>query len=146
MQTLTSRPIELKKDIHTIYGMLSNPASLSPLLEKYREKIPAKNILLEQDQISVDTGVFGEIILKQDKAMAPNLIQYSSVKSPMPVKLSINLSEDEENKTLGQFSLDFSVPPFLSGMIKSKAEPIMNEVANVLEKLDLDEIVGFIKK
>ncbi|MDN4753551.1 hypothetical protein QYZ87_03270 [Porphyromonadaceae bacterium W3.11] len=142
MQTITSRPFELKKDINTIFGLVQNPSSLSPIIEKFHDRIPAKIAILKENQISVDTGAMGEIVMERSQVLAPNLVEYHSVKSPVPVKLSINLTEHGADTTLGQISIQASVPAFLSGMIKSKAEPIMAELANNLEKIDFDRLLG----
>lgn len=146
MQNITSRPIELKKDIRTIFGMLNNPALLNPILEKFRDKIPAKKIELGADKVLVDVGMMGDIILEKSNSMEPTLVEYKSVKSPMPVTLTFNLSEESADKTLGQIGLALNVPPFLSGMIRSKAEPIMGEIAEFLEKIDFDRLMTLDKE
>lgn len=141
MQNFTSRPIELKKDIQTIFGMLTNPTLLNPVLEKFRDKIPVKNIELGEDQVLVDTGMVGEIIMQKSNTMEPNLVEYKSLKSPVPVTLTFNLSEESEDKTLGQIGVALKVPPFMSGMIRSKVEPYLAEIANLLEKIDFDRFL-----
>lgn len=141
MQSFTTRPIELKKDIQTIFGMIDNPTLLNPVLAKFKDKIPSKKVLLREDGFTIDTGFIGEVTLVKSQSNPPHLVEYTSGKSPVPIKLRFNLSELSEDKTLGQITLEVNAPVFLSGLLRSKIEPALTEVANMLELVDFDRLL-----
>lgn len=139
MQVYTSRPIELKKDINTLYDMISSPGKLQPLLEKFGDKVEKFKVQVSEDQLSLFVPAMGEVILKRTEALPPHSVKYESTKSPIPIALQFNLSENGESATLGQVAVHVNVPPFLSGVAKSKVEPALVKVADLLEKVDLDK-------
>ena len=142
MQIYTSRPIELKKDIDTLFALVENPANMEPLLAKYGDKLDSKvKVELIDDQISLTLPMVGNVILKRGEVVAPNRVKYETVKSPVPVALVFSLSNHEEAHTLGQISVEVDMPLFLSGMVKGKVEPGLDKVANLLEQIDFDRLV-----
>ncbi|MDD7438615.1 MAG: hypothetical protein PUK66_07285 [Bacteroidales bacterium] len=142
MQIYTSRPIELKKDIDTIFGMVENPHNMEPLLEKYRDKLDDNvKVELVGDQISLTLPMVGNVIMKRTEVVAPNRVKYETIKSPVPVALVFSLSKHEASHTLGQISVEVNMPPFLSGMVKGKVEPGLDKIANLLEQIDFDRLI-----
>lgn len=69
--------------------------------------------------------------------LPPNSVNYETIKSPVPVSLLINLSDQGNGTTLGQVTAKVNVLIFLAGMVKSKVGPALDKVANLLEKIDL---------
>lgn len=140
MQSYTSRAFELKRDIETVYQLVSQPNRLAPLLEKFDDKMPVKDVELAEDQISFSVAPLGEIIMKRTEVIEPNMVRYQSVKSPVPVRILLNLSKESEETTLGQVTFETNVPPFLSGMVKGKVEPALEKMADALEQIDFDRL------
>lgn len=142
MQIYTSRPIELKKDINTIFGMIENPANMEPLLEKFADKLD-DNIKVElgDEQIALTLPMAGNVVLKRSEIASPNRVKYETIKSPVPLAIVFNLAKHEEVHTMGQISVEVNMPPFLSGMVKGKVEPGLDKVANLLEQIDFDRLV-----
>lgn len=137
MQSYTSRAFELKIDIQTAFGWASQPTQLKPLLEKYRSTIPVKEVELMEEGIKVDTGTFGVIEMARVERTPPHLVIYETRQSPLPARLLVNLSELTPSRTLAQLTIEANVPAFLGSMLKHKVEPILAEVANRLEALEL---------
>lgn len=141
MQTFTSRPIELKKEIDKIYPLISQPQNLQPILEKMEDKVEDYKVTLTEDQLSFFAPGLGEVIMKRTEMLPPNSVNYETIKSPVPVSLLINLSDQGNGTTLGQVTAKVNVPIFLAGMVKSKVGPALDKVANLLEKIDLDKFL-----
>lgn len=142
MQTYSSRPIELKKDINTVFGLVESPSHLKPLLEKYGDKLGNDvKVELVGEEIHLTLPMAGNVVLKRSEVVAPNRVKYETVKSPVPVALVFSLAKHEEVHTLGQISVEVSMPSFLSGMVKGKVEPALDKVAKILEQIDFDRLV-----
>lgn len=141
MQIYTSRPIELKKDIDTIYHLTESPANMAPLLEKFGDRLDDDvKVELGEEQFTATLPVVGDVILKRTEALAPNRVKYETIKSPMPAALVFNFSKHEDEHTLAQISLEVNMPPFLSGMVKGKVEPGLEKLADLLEQIDFDRL------
>ena len=82
----------------------------------------------------------GQIGLKKIEEVAPNLVKYESFKSPVPLALQLNLSEEGADKTLAQIQVEVSIPPFLGGMVKGKITKGLEKVADLLEMVDFSKI------
>lgn len=141
MQIYTSRPIELKKDIDTIYHLTESPANMAPLLEKFGDRLDDDvKVELGEEQFTATLPVVGDVILKRTEALAPNRVKYETIKSPMPAALVFNFSKHEDEHTLAQISLEVNMPPFLSGMVRGKVEPGLEKLADLLEQIDFDRL------
>lgn len=140
MNVYTSRPIELKKDIQTIYGLVSKPTNLQPVLDKAGDKVAEYKIEISDEELTFFVPALGQVGLKKTETVAPNLVKYESFKSPVPLALQLNLSEESADKTLAQISVEVSIPPFLAGMVKGKITGALDKVANLLEKVDFSRI------
>lgn len=140
MQSYTSRAFELKKGIDPLFQLISKPTNLAPLAQKFDDKLPVKDLKLTDDEISFSVSPLGEIIMKRTEVLEPNMVKYESVKSPVPVKLVLNLSKESEEVTLGQVTVETNVPPFLRGMVKGKVQPALEKLADTLELIDFDRL------
>lgn len=142
MQTYTSRPFELKKDINTIFGMISSPAKLALVVEKYADKLKSANLKISEDEITFDVPMMGNVQLKRTEILAPNRVKYETVKSPVPFSLILSLAEHEGGHTLGTIAVEANIPSFLSGTVKGKIEPALEKLADLLEMVDFDRRLG----
>lgn len=141
MKVYTSRPIELKKEIETIYGLIANPNRLAPVIDKFADEAKEYQLELAEDQLSMALPAIGKVVIRRTEALPPNMVKYESVKSPVPIAVQFNLANNDDTHTLGQISLEINVPPFLSGMFGSKIEDGLAKAANMLEAIDLDRLL-----
>lgn len=121
--------------------MVSSPAHLAPIAEKFKDYIGEYQLELGETELSFSVPALGQIVLEQTEVIAPNMVKYGTKKSPIPLSVLLNLSKNTEETTLGQISVEVDVPPFLSGMVKKKIEPALDKVSNVLEQIDFDRLV-----
>lgn len=140
MNVYTSRPIEIKKDIQTLYGLVSKPTILQPIIDKAGDKVAEYKIEISDEQVTFFAPALGQIGLKKIEEVAPNLVKYESFKSPVPLALQLNLSEEGADKTLAQIQVEVSIPPFLGGMVKGKITKGLEKVADLLEMVDFSKI------
>ena len=139
MQTYTSRTFTLGKDAQTIEEMVKNPAALQPYVDKFKDKLPMKNLQLTADGVTVDAPIVGNVTFTRVETNTPGVIKYEGKGAPVPVALNIFL-KPEGDKTSAQLSLDADIPSFMGGMIEGKAKSGLGKAADLLEKLDFDRL------
>lgn len=142
MNNYTSRAFVIKKDVQTVFELFRNPLSAQSFVEKVGDKLPVKDLKLTEDTVEVTTGVVGKVILTRTEEREPHLVRYTGTHSPVPLTISIMLSPHEEEATKAQIAVDVDVPSFISGMVKSKIEPVLEKLADQLEALDVDRFLG----
>ena len=143
MQTFNSRSFTIKKDVKSVYDLFMNPKSASSFLEKQGDKVPLKNIVLNDNGLELEAPVVGKIKVERTENLEPSLIRYQGKGTPVPMLLNINLLPGENaNETIAQISVDAEVPAFMSGMIGSKIQPALEKAAEALEHLDVDRFLG----
>lgn len=140
MQVYTSRPIELKKDIESIYQLTSNPTRLEPIAENFKQHLERIELQLSEKSISFQVPALGVISLRIVDSIEPNLVKYEATQSPIPLAVILNFSKNTEDVTLGQITLETNVPPFLSSMVKSKVDPLLEKISNLLEHTDFSRL------
>ncbi len=142
MQTYTSRPFTIKKDNATVYGVINCPKSLEALLDRAKDVLPAKDVVLGEDSVSVKAPMIGELRFVRSASEEPSMVKYQGEGTPVPMAVCVYLTPDGLDRTTTQIAVEADVPQFLSGMIKTKVNPLLEKVANTLESLDLDKLLG----
>ena len=61
MNVYTSRPIEIKKDIQTLYGLVSKPTNLQPIIDKAGDKVAEYKIEISDEQVTFFAPALGQI-------------------------------------------------------------------------------------
>lgn len=141
MQSYTSRAFEVKADLQTLFGWMANPKRLQPMLDQYGSQIPVKEVILLEDGVKVDSGIFGMIEFLRTESNPPHLIAYETGTSPLPIKLLLSLSEASASSSLVQITIEANAPAFLGSMLRHKIEPILADIANKLEAIDFSKMV-----
>lgn len=142
MQTYTSRPFTIKKDNESVYELFRTPKSLEGFLEKAKDKLPAKDVVITEDSVSLKAPVVGDLKFVRTEAEAPRVVKYQGEGTPVPMTLCIYLTPEGEDKTSAQVAVEANVPAFLSGMIESQVKPQLEKAADMLENLDVDSFLG----
>lgn len=142
MQTYTSRPFTIKKDNVTVFRLFKNPLSLEGFLEKTRDKLPTKDVVLTEDSVSFTAPMVGALKFVRIEEEEPNVVKYRGEGTPVPMTLCAYLTPTDESSTSAQVSVEADVPAFLSGMIKTQVNPLLEKAADALEQLDVDRLLG----
>lgn len=141
MQVLNSRPFTIKKDIDSVFGLVSEPERAQHFLSKVGDKPGFKDVTISSDTIGVKVPYVGDITLRRNRVEAPSLISYTAEGAPLPIEVIFNLQPDgEETKT--QMSVEVDAPAFAGGMVRAKLQPFLDKAADSLEQLDVDRFLG----
>lgn len=141
MQVINSRPFTIKKDIETVFGIAGEPETAKHFLSKVEDKPIFKDVTIDSDSIHVNVPVVGDLTLRRNRVEKPSLVSYKAEGAPLPVELVFNLQpEGEYTKT--QVSAEVDAPAFVSGMVTSKLQPLLDKIADSLELLDVDRFLG----
>ncbi len=139
METFSSRPFTVKKDIDTIFGYLSNPSTLSEILSRHADKLSLSEVRLTEDSFAFDAPMAGTVKFVKNGVDAPYFVSYKAEKSPLPIALQLHLKPSGEHTDV-QISVDANVPVFLKGMISGRLTPVLEKIATMMEQIDFDRL------
>ena len=137
MKTFNSKVFTVSKDINTLFGLVSSPASLQPMLEKLGDKFSANKVKVSENAIQTELPGLGAVSFTKEAEAAPNQVTYAAQGTPVPLSLVVNLSAPEEGKTDVQLSLNVEVPAFMGGMVGNTIKPMLDKVTDALSDLHL---------
>lgn len=134
--TIESSEREIKYPQQAVYQTLSNLSNV----EKYKEYIPAeqvKNLDVSQDHISVNTQL-GDIELAIVERKEPQLIKFSTRKSPVSMDCHIQILPLTNTSCKMKLVVQANMNPMLGSMLKKPLEMGIEKVADLLQKINYE--------
>lgn len=104
-------------------------------LESIKDRIPTdkvQEISFDQDTLTFNVSPVGEITLKIIEREPHKCIKFETTKSPMPLKLWIQLIPASGEECKMRLTADVDINPFMKGMIQKPLQDGLEKMADTL--------------
>lgn len=136
MDTFESKIVHINSNAKSIFEKLSNLENLRPILANIpQDKIKAEDIHLTADTCSFNVENMGEVGVKIVEREEYKCIKFASDKSPVEFNIWIQLVEKAPYDTKAKITFKADLPFMIKMFIKDKLANGLNQVADLLTKI-----------
>lgn len=104
-------------------------------LESIKDRIPAdkvQDMSFDQDTLTFSVSPVGEITFRIIEREPYKCIKFETTKSPLPLKLWIQIVSSSEEECKMRLTIDVDVNPFMKGMIQKPLQEGLEKMADTL--------------
>lgn len=138
MAKYSSKPATLTIPIDVAFDRISNVSSFKERIEaipaEQREKMG--KVTFTENSITLSTSQIGELRFDVTERKEPNRIVFSSANSPVPLSLSMDLTEKSANETEVVTTIDIEIPAMLRPMIGGKLQEAADKFTELISSLN----------
>ncbi len=132
MTTYESKQKQILKPRKEVFATLCNLKHL----EAYKDKLPTdgkvKNIEFEEEAISFEVDMIGQVVFKIIEKEEPKTIKFGVEQLPIPINMWIQLVEAEEADTRMKLTIKADIPMMLKPMIGNKLGDGIEKMAEMI--------------
>lgn len=133
--TYTSKIERVNHADNVVYGVLSQPNKLQPLVAAVPDNEYIDGIELDHDTIKLKTKQFGNVVMRIVEREENKTVKFASDNSPIHVNLWIQFKPTQADQTAVRLTLRADIPMMVKMMFGSKIEEALNKVASALPML-----------
>ena len=138
--TYTSRIERVSHSDKVVYGVLSEPSKLQPLVASVPSNEYVEGVELEQDTIKIRTKQFGDIVMRVVDREENKTVKYAAENSPIPANFWIQFKATEAEQTAVRLTLRADLPMMVRMMLGNKIEEGLNKLAAALPLLPYKDL------
>ena len=133
MSVYKGKSVTIPRPIGDIYAKISDLGQYQPMVDQLPDEQRARlqGVEFTADSVRMDAPGVGKLEFKISERKAPNHVGLTAAGSPVPLKLSVDLSEDGPGATVVTPNIDIDIPMMLRPMVGPK----MQEAADKLGEL-----------
>lgn len=133
MSTYSSKPHTASASAGTVYSRINNLGSLQERINALPEDIRSKlgEVTFTDDSIVINAGPVGAITFNVVERIEPTRVALEAQNSPVPLRLSLNLTPKDADHTDIVTTIDIDIPMMLRPIVGPK----MQEAADKLGEL-----------
>lgn len=128
MSIYSGKPVTIGRNINDIYAKVSDLSQYKGLVEQLpaeqREKLQGAEF--RGDAVKMDAPGVGELVFKIVERVSPTHVGMNAEGSPIPLKLSLDLVDNDGASTSITPRIEISIPamlrPFIGGKIQEAAD------------------------
>lgn len=145
MENYKSEKNTIDYNIELIYNKLSDPRIFKAHIDQNIDKLPDEareqldKIKFEDDGISVESPM-GNLKLSVCESIAPTMVKYTALSSPVPFGLTINLEAIDDEHTQSVTELNIELPMMLRAMVGSKLKDGAKKIGEMIASLPYGEL------
>ncbi len=143
MVTYSSKDISINAPAEAVYSKMNNLEGLASLLNQVpADQIPEdKRGMLESlditsDSITIPGGPVGSITLRKSRSIEPTLIEMTGENSPVPLGLSLHITEDGPDHCHARAEIALEIPAMLKPMISGPMQKMVEQFGDVLSAIN----------
>lgn len=135
MAKYTSKPVTVNRPINEVYSGISNIKGYQEKLDALPDEARAKigDVKFSEDSITINAVPVGEITFTVVERKEPNKIVLQSAQSPVPLKLSVDLTDRTADTTDIVSEIDVDIPAFLRPMVGGKLQEAADQFGNLIK-------------
>ncbi len=128
MSTYSGKSVTLPRPITDIYAKVSDLAQYRPLIDQLPEEHKAKlqGVEFDGECVKMNAPSIGQLVFRITERTAPTHVGFSAEGSPVPLKLSLDLTSADASSTTLTPKIDIDIPamlrPFIGGKIQEAAD------------------------
>ena len=133
MSVYKGKSVTIPRPIGDIYAKISDLGQYQPMVDQLPDEQRARlqGVEFTADSVRMDAPGVGKIEFKISERKAPNHVGLTAAGSPVPLKLSVDLSEDGPGATVVTPNIDIDIPKMLRPLIGGKLQEAADKFGEV---------------
>ncbi|MBQ9077819.1 MAG: hypothetical protein IJY31_08275 [Muribaculaceae bacterium] len=138
MAKYSSKPVTLHLPIAAAFDRISNVSAFQERIDSIPADQRAKmgDVKFSENSITLNSPQIGEIRFDVTERTAPNRIVFASANSPVPLSMSINLTERSEDETEIVSAIEIEIPAMLRPLIGGKMQEAADKFTELISSLN----------
>ncbi len=134
MATYSSKPIEIPMQAESVYEKVSNLSGFQErsdnLPQDVKDKIGA--VRFTEDSIIINAATVGDMVLSVSEKVPGKRVAFTANGAPVPIVMSINLENIDNEKTLVTTCIDVEIPAMLKPLVGSKLQEAAEKFGDMI--------------
>lgn len=142
MATYSSEQVNINAPAEIVFDRLNNLEGLGTLLMNAPvDSLPDdKRAMLDQVQVTADTitfpgGPVGNITLRKEETVRPEIIRLVGDGTPVPLSLSLRIRPENEIACSARVDIDIQIPAMLKPMVNGPLQKMADQFATMLRSI-----------
>ena len=138
MAKYESKPVAVNQPVEVLFDRFSDIS----LFKNRIDEIPAEqranlgDVTFEADAICLNTPQVGQLKFKVTERTAPGHIVFSTIGSPIPLSMVIDITAIDESSSNVVTSIDVDIPAMLRPLIGGKMQEAADRFGEMIGKLN----------
>lgn len=140
MSKYTGKSVTLSRPVAEIYAKVSDLGQYRPLVEQLPEEQRSRlqGVEFTDETIRMDAPGVGRLEFKITERREPSHVGLTAIGSPVPLKISVDLKEEDPSSTTVTPAVDIEIPamlrPFIGGKIQEAADKFGEVFTTIFNK------------
>lgn len=134
MATYSSKPIEIPMQAESVYEKVSNLSGLQERIDNLPQDVKDKigAVRFTEDSIIINAATVGDMVLSISEKVPGKRVAFTANGAPVPIVMSINLENIDNEKTLVTTCIDVEIPAMLKPLVGPKLQEAAEKFGDMI--------------
>ncbi|WP_289713247.1 hypothetical protein [uncultured Muribaculum sp.] len=134
MATYSSKPIEIPMQAESVYEKVSNLSGFQERIDNLPQDVKDKigAVRFTEDSIIINAATVGEMVLSISEKVPGKRVAFTANGAPVPIVMSINLENIDNEKTLVTTCIDVEIPAMLKPLVGPKLQEAAEKFGDMI--------------
>lgn len=137
MTTYSSKPVDVAMPASTVYERISDLGTFQERIDRLPEEVKSKigSVTFTADTIVINAAPMGDMTLRVTERVPARRLALTAENAPVPIVLSVNLSEKSAESTEVITAIDVEMPAMLRPMVGPKLQEAAEKFGDMIKNL-----------
>ncbi|THG47026.1 hypothetical protein [Muribaculum caecicola] len=134
MATYSSKPIEIPMQAESVYEKVSNLSGFQERIDNLPQDVKDKigAVRFTEDSIIINAATVGDMVLSISEKVPGKRVAFTANGAPVPIVMSINLENIDNEKTLVTTCIDVEIPAMLKPLVGPKLQEAAEKFGDMI--------------
>ena len=134
MATYSSKPIEIPMQAESVYEKVSNLSGFQERIDNLPQDVKDKigAVRFTEDSIIINAATVGDMVLSISEKGPGKRVAFTANGAPVPIVMSINLENIDNEKTLVTTCIDVEIPAMLKPLVGPKLQEAAEKFGDMI--------------
>ena len=134
MATYSSKPIEIPMQAESVYEKVSNLSGFQERIDNLPQDVKDKigAVRFTEDSIIINAATVGDMVLSISEKVPGKRVAFTANGAPVPIVMSINLENIDNEKTLVTTCIDVEIPALLKPLVGPKLQEAAEKFGDMI--------------
>lgn len=138
MSVYSSQQVTLDAPQAAAFDKISNIGEYQAILDSMPDDLrkQAGDVRFTNDSVTITASPVGEMRFDVTRRQAPDTVELTAANSPVPMKLSLNLTPGESADTCSlRTDIDIDIPAIMRPMVGGKMQEAAQQMTNLVARI-----------
>ena len=134
MATYSSKPIEIPMQAESVYEKVSNLSGFQERIDNLPQDVKDKigAVRFTEDSIIINAATVGDMVLSISEKVPGKRVAFTANGAPVPIVMSINLENIDNEKTLVTTCIEVEIPAMLKPLVGPKLQEAAEKFGDMI--------------